>query len=322
MGGVVRYGKSKDVTIAREVLEVSPKLIRVDYVFRNLASPRTRSEPLTMGFPLPLYYGPVPYYEHGGEPPAFSVLVEGRSVPSKTVVRARQGKCADDSLRRDCGVDVTDRLRAIGLTDGQIAHSEKFNSPSDQEKKLTDRQRARLVRDGLLRDDGTEFADWTADLTYVWQLSMIPGQAVNVRHEYAPFVNGGSYAYDATEEMLRKKYCASDAQIETWKRMVKMSPTSPYGVAATQGLRVEYILTTANTWAAPIGEFVLRLKKSRPDEMVLLCFPGKFRKTDPLTFEVKLEGFRPETDLRVLFLGGAESESYFSDHVRPRVGAR
>jgi len=68
------------------------------------------------------------------------------------------------------------------------------------------------------------------------------------------------------------------------------------------GRRVDYILTTANSWGGPIGDFILRLKKSKPSEQVLLCFPGPFRAVDPLTLEVQLKNFEPRQELGVLFL--------------------
>lgn len=68
------------------------------------------------------------------------------------------------------------------------------------------------------------------------------------------------------------------------------------------GRRVEYILTTANSWGSPIADFTLRLKKAKPSELVLLCFPGQVRKVDPLTLEIQLKDFEPRNELRVLFL--------------------
>lgn len=315
-GGVVTFGRNLDVAIAQELLEVSARQVRVEYRFQR--RPGSRPDSVTMAFPLPLYSAELPSWEWAGEPLGFEVRVEDKPQAFKTVVRARSARCEDGSLSRHCGDDVTAQLKAAGLSDEQMAlfpGATPFREPSGQVlpvAPLTPTQRGRLRSSGLVASEGPsgerDYPNWIADVSYVWQLDLPNAAPVKVTHQYTPFGNVGSDVYDATENMLRNDYCANDAEIDAWKRMVATAP-EPYGRAAVSGRRVDYILTTANTWSGPIGDFRLRLRKSQPAELVLLCFPGKFRKLDALTVEVQLQDFQPRSELRVIFLNTLAKEA-------------
>ena len=320
MGGIVTLGKTYAVNMTKEILEVSPQKIRVDYVFeRNISHP---DKPIQVLFPLPLYGAETPSWSWFGAPRDFSVTVDSKHVPFKTAVRGRMGRCDDGTMSRQCGVDVTERLKATGLTDEQIALfpiASPFNDPQGKRlsvPSISDEQKHRLVREGLAEEEGPSeehpYPKWLADVTYVWEMAFNGRQRIEVSHQYVPFTSGGSNSYYFTEDMLRNDYCADDQLVEAWKSLVAAAPTVEGAYGPVLGSRVEYILTTANSWGGSIHDFTLRLKKSKPTELVMLCFPGKIRKVAPLTLEVKLTDFEPRNELRVLFLnvdrghGGAD----------------
>lgn len=310
LGGVVTLGHTYAVEMSREVLEVSPDKIRVDYVFKRNSSHGDKGIPVL--FPLPLYQAETPSWSWAGAPEGFSVTVDGKPRPFKTVVKGRIGRCADFTRDRNCGTDVTDSLKAAGLSDAQIAlypaASPFFDSKGVRPRvpKLTEAQTKQLLRQGLVEEEGPSderpYPTWLADVTYVWEMAFNGRTTIDVSHQYAPFTSGGSESYFFTEDMLRNDYCADDQLIEAWKKLSAAAAPVEGSYGPLRGQRIEYILTTANSWGGYIEDFTLRLKKGKPQELVLLCFPGKFRKVDPLTLEVKLKNFHPRNELRVLFL--------------------
>lgn len=303
-------GKTYAVSMRKEVLEVSPLKIKVDYVFERNISLLAADKSVPVIFPLPLYGAQTPSLSWAGAPQDFSVTVNGARQPFKTVVRARAGACEDGTLHRQCTSDVTQTLKAAGLTDEQIAlfpGASPFSASLERVPivpPLTEAQKQQLTRDKLLAQEGyiSPYPIWVADVTYVWDMTFNGRKSIDVSHEYVPFTSGGSNSYAFTEHLLRNDYCADDVMIAAWQKLVASAPPNPTGFGPVPGRRVEYILTTANSWGGPIADFTLRLKKSAPSQLVLLCFPGKMRPVDPLTLEIKLKDFEPRNELRVLFL--------------------
>ena len=106
--GGISVGKTDAVAMKKEVLTVSPDLIKVEYEFVNESKADVEE---TIIFPLPPYeagYHPSPTYY--GQPKQFSIEVDGQRRDYQTVLLAKLD-----------GKDVTARLKALGLTDKQVA---------------------------------------------------------------------------------------------------------------------------------------------------------------------------------------------------------
>ncbi|MBB5370716.1 MULTISPECIES: DUF4424 family protein [unclassified Janthinobacterium] len=270
-GGIV-FGKTDAVAMKKEVLSVSADLIKVDYEFLNESGKDVEE---TIFFPLPEYaagyHGSPTYY---GQPQQFSVEVDGK--------------------------DVTARLRALGLTDPQIAY---FPSHTPFDKKiapLSESQRAAMIKEGLLGQlyDEEWVPAWTVKVIYLWQQKFPAGKVVWVRHQYAPFVAAGSAAtYLGDDKEFEKKYCTDQGFQKTWQRLAARAGEN----GVVNAVAVSYILTTGNTWKNGIEDFTLNLIKGKPDELVSLCFPGTFTRINPTTLQVRLRHFRPRQDLDVYF---------------------
>lgn len=311
LGGIVALGKTSSVFMAKEVLEVSTKAIRVDYVFERRSL--KYDGVIQMLFPLPLYSADQPTWSWAGAPRDFSVTVDGKPQPFRSVVKARVGRCENGIENRQCGHDVTKTLQAAGLSDTQIAlypNASPFMPGKDGVPKvpgLTDSQKQTLRQGSLLNKVGPsgeqDYPTWLADVSYLWELAFNDRKQVEVSHQYVPFTSGGSGSIVDDEDTMRNDYCADDQLVEAWKKLRStLTPPEKLFSEAVPARRVEYILTTANSWGGPIGDFTLRLKKGKPSEVVMLCFPGKVRKVDPLTLEIRLKNFKPLNELRVLFL--------------------
>jgi hypothetical protein len=152
-------------------------------------------------------------------------------------------------------------------------------------------------------------------VNYVWLLRIPADRTVQVVHVYRPLASGGEVGWP-DEDRLRDAFCADDAFIRAWKAL---KPSLDFrGYTGVPGAVFDYALKTANTWNGPIRDFTLRLKKGSPYEIVSLCFPGTFRRVDPLTLEVHLQNFSPENDVKVYF-GGLRDHFNGPGALPPRI---
>ena len=159
--------------------------------------------------------------------------------------------------------------------------------------------RRELERHGLVdwRVDGEGEAfpewHWELEVLYYWEQVFPPDRDVVIIHEYTPIA--GKFLYSEGEPWVRKTFCTDDAFRAAARRLRTKG-------AALVGTDVEFILTTGNNWAEPIGNFRLVIDKKRPDALVSLCWKGRLRKTSPTRFEFSARDFSPREDLRVMFL--------------------
>lgn len=278
-GGLV-LSKTEDVAMVREDLDVSVERIKVRYVFRN-RSPRDVTA--TVAFPLPpLTHGdvmnaPIDLKRGEGDPNfvGFTVRVDGKALDPRLHEKAVDEK----------GRDVSDQVRRFGL-------SPNFTEPGWPDRVKADLAGAR--RAGLLIEGGGEGeveATWRFEPTFSWAQSFPAGKDVVVEHAYRPVAGSGfpskeTFCIDkGTDAAIRRMYGGSEEKVHFASR------------------DVSYVLMSAKTWAGPIGEFHLTLRKDRPDTIISVCLEG-LRKTSPTTFELTAKDYVPERDLRVVFVHG------------------
>ena len=286
-GGII-VGKTDAVAMKKEVLTVSPDLIKVEYEFVNESKADVEE---TIIFPLPAYqagYHPSPTYY--GQPQQFSIEVDGQRKDYQTVLVAKLD-----------GKDVTARLKVLGLTDKQVAYFPSFSPFDKKVEPLTATQKTALIADELLArlsDDEQWVPAWSVTVVYQWKQAFPAGKTVRVRHQYAPFVAAGPGAsYLGEGKEFEQKYCGDKAFYASWNKLARKQGESGFVNAKW----VSYILKTGNTWKNGIEDFTLNLVKGKPDELISLCFPGTFTKINPTTLQVKLRNFRPTQDLNVYF---------------------
>lgn len=283
-GGIV-FGKTDAIAMKKEVLNVSHRLISVDYEFLN-ESATDVSE--TIIFPLPPYPAVnLPSDTYYGQPADFSIMVDGQSVPFRAVVRATLD-----------GVDVTAQLHKLGLSDAQIVDHPRF-APSAAVAPPSAQQHEQMVALGLIGvGPSEEIAPlWDIQVNYVWQQKFPAGKVVRVHHAYRPFVTAGP-GQSGMDDATARRYCADAAFQKGWQRLAAANGSGGSYLNAAQ---VDYILKTGNSWKRGIEDFTLNLIKHEPSELVSLCFPGAFKKLDALTYQVRLKNFRPTQDLAVYF---------------------
>lgn len=297
-GGIV-FRKTDAIAMKKEVLNVSHKLISVDYEFVNESAQDVEE---TIVFPLPAYPAVQQMSDsYYGQPNGFSISVNGQPVKFTTRVIALLEK-----------EDVTAQLKKAGLTDAQIAFNPELASAA-KVPALTAAQEKTLAAAGLYGElsDGDQGPLWQIQVNYVWKQRFPVNQVVKVHHAYRPFYTGGPGASYMDKEVAQQ-FCADKDFFNAYNKIVTRRGNDHMRVA-----QVSYILKTGNTWKRGIEDFTLNIVKGGPGELVSLCFPGTFKKINATTYQIKVRNFQPTRDLEVYFGNIAEADVTDNTGVAP-----
>ncbi len=287
----LRLMKADNVVMKSEFLTIAPGRVHNRYVFRARSE---RPVQTLVAFPLPL----VPVGgeniilpERKGAPEDivnFRLTVDGRPVQPKIQVRALVD-----------GIDKTAILRKYDLPLFAPASPEEVDALIGKLNALPPDARRELERHGLVEwvslAEGEVFPEWHWDLKvlYYWEQVFPPDRDVVITHEYTPIA--GKFFYTEMDPWIRETFCTDHAFRAAARRLGDEE-------APPVGTHVKFILTTANSWAEPIGYFRLVIDKKRPDALVSLCWRGELRRISPTRFEFTAHDFSPRQDLNVMFL--------------------
>lgn len=293
--GGLELTTSEDITMADEALYLSPKEVRVRYVFRNESDHDITT---TVAFPLPdvdqsddgeMVFLPV---EGHGNFVDFQVAIDGHSI---------QPKLEQKAIAAD-GTDVTATLAKAGLP-----ADAKLPGWGAKVRALPDATRQQLLRHGIIESDdpGNRSASlspaWKLRTVFHWEQTFPAGKAINVEHRYKPIVGGVSIFADEGQFNDYGGYCLDERGKAGVRRLLKQaraaSQADPQKPSGLSPLEVGYILTTGANWKGPIGNFHLTIDKERPDAILSLCMDG-LTKTGPTTFEMTQTNFMPKKDIR------------------------
>lgn len=260
--------KQDSIRMRKEVLDISESSVQVEYEFVNTASKDTT---VSITFPMPArYFGTADHSQIRD----FRLLVDGTPTPTEHRVVVLLG----DSL------DITDRIRKLGWTETDIG---QFLETGDQPEGKKPLPRKWLDKEGQAR--------FTVNDHHIWSQTFPAGKTVSIRHSYRPSLTSGvPYPVDELVETYGKSSCIGSS---TRARMKSLE-----GRGGVFWSRLEYILTTANNWQGPIGDFTLRVHKRTPGQIVSLCMDGTPEKTDAKTFEFHATEFHPVHNLDLLFV--------------------
>lgn len=301
-GGLVPQ-KSTTISMESEDLEISVRGITVKYVFRNNGD---RDVDAIVAFPLPELDGSQVYNEPVELPfkdqlnfVGFEVFVQDQEISPRLEVRAfRDGK------------EISARLHSEGLPLSVIDPG-----LAKAVSQLPEARLAALEKDGLVQfNDWSDslngpwhrdyWGDWQTRLRFYWTQHFRAGKTVEVRHEYKPVVGGGYLVDNGYADDL-KEYCLTDdEQLRLVKDMVRKDPER-YKKEGSDTVfwekEIEFILTTAKYWSGPIGTFHLTVVADSPEDIVRTCMQG-LKRSGPTRYELTLENFRPDSDLKLLIL--------------------
>lgn len=300
--GGLEYTRSDEISMEEETLYISPRQVRVDYVYRNASD---RPVETYVAFPMPdIGGGPEENMDAGDTESdnflGFTVTQDGAKIEPLLQQRVYVGH-----------LDMTDVVRDAGVA---------MNPRSDSARQALMKLPPATIDDWLTRglivpdiyDDGSgekkEYSPvWTLKSAFYWKTTFAPGKDIHVAHSYRPSVGGtvattfldeNDQAKGERYEEYRRKYCIDDAFARIARKSVEaMRNGEPHLVENW----ISYILTTGGNWYGPIKKFSLVVDKGEPDNFVSFCGDG-VKKTGPTTFEMTATDFSPRKDLDILLL--------------------
>lgn len=300
--GGLEYTRSDSVSMEEEKLFISPKQVRVDYVFRNAADKPVETY---VAFPMPDIAG-------GPEQNVDAGDVESDNFLGFTV--EQDGNAIEPLLQQRvyvANIDMTDVVSAAGVA---------MNPQSRKAREAIVKLPAETIEDWLTRglvipdiyDDGTgekkEYSPmWTLKSVYYWKTRFAAAKDIRVSHTYRPSV-GGTVATTFLDENdepkgdrfedYKRKFCIDDAFVKLARKSnAAMRAGEPYLVENW----ISYVLSTGANWYGPIKKFTLVIDKGEGDNFVSFCGDG-VKKIGPTTFEMTRDDFSPEKDLDILLL--------------------
>lgn len=292
--GGVEFKKNKDISIKKQILEISENAIRVEYVIKN-QSDKLVSEN---------FYFPLPYMKFDSGCVSnnqmwtknFSITVDGSEVMLFRAARARLKS----------GADVYDKLGNLGFLDDEIAffrgvHVNCENMSVQLAGKFANSQEI-LRREGLLNAGSLPM--WESSIVYYWEQSLSPHEQISVVQEYVPHLIQGLGVLDFNspglwEQYMEKNFCMTKGTLNKTKEIIKRT-TTYYGKGVKYA-GIEFSFGTDSNWHNIIEDFSLILRKRNENQIVSLCFDGNFKKKDQVTLVSNMKKFSPQQSIRLVF---------------------
>ena len=280
-----------DIEIAREDLYISPDLVAIRYVFRNISEEPVR---ILVAFPLPdIDMADLFEVDVGIPSPQAANFVD-----FQTSVNGEPVAVTVEQRAISQGLDQTERLAAHGIPLNPFAPE-----TAAALDRLDEETREAFRKLGIAyayepHDPLMPF--WTLRTVFYWEQEFPPKTETIVEHGYRPVVGAGffgTYLFDTEDpDGFIETYCI-DQPTQTGIRKRIAETGGDYLIEH----RLSYILTTARNWQGPIGDFRLVIDKAGPRWLVSLCLDG-LKKIAPTQFEFTATDYVPERDLKVLFL--------------------
>jgi hypothetical protein len=313
----LQFDRTAAVQMLSEDLYVSVAKIKVAYVFRNSGGEDVTGEVI---FPLPpidlasLQESDFAIPREKLDRPNvvnFTAAVDGKPLAVQSDRIAVVQPPYDEKRPVSAGYtapgrDVTAELRRHG-----IPLTLDPDTATAAIGALPQAARADLAAQGIIYLDGDAVMPaWSVIERFHWTQTFPAGRDVAIEHSYDGAFPGGIFVWseptepESYQQELISKYCIDEGTQKAIKGALAPSGDGAYwnGMA----YYVDYVLTTANTWAGPIGRFKLTLDKGNPKNVVTLCVDG-IRKTGPTTFVVEKADFAPASDLSILVIPSVDT---------------
>lgn len=322
LGGIAATGltftHTDAVEMRQEELFISPDLIRVDTLFRNITDQDVTGEII---FPLPplkleaigFFHFNLPEQRSRENLVNFSATVDGTPVDVKidpvAVIEPpwEEGR-AVSTLYDTPGRDVTALLEALG-----VPVSLDLDAVREALQNLSPEDRATAEAEGLVAPNGI-VPRWSVLFRYHWTQTFPAGARLRIHQEYENRPPAADFLWGAPGRMpdwlvsdqaaLREEYCIDDEMAATI--LARLMPGeeisfSHSGYVYGAAYYWYYVLRTANSWAGPIGRFRLILDRGSPVNLLATC-AGEMQQVDMNTFVIEKAGFSPDKDLSILLI--------------------
>ncbi|MCM5556907.1 DUF4424 domain-containing protein [Pleomorphomonas sp. JP5] len=302
--GGLTFVYAENVQMQSEDLYISPKEVRVDYVFHNDSD---RDRTTVVAFPMPDIEGSGDFMVSVPNPESdnfmnFSVTIDDQPVTPEI---DRHAFAVD--------VDVTELLKKHDIPLLPFGAT-----TTDALAALPKQTIADWIERGIVipmeYDDGggwtTEYVPvWRLKTTYWWRTTFPAGRDLRVAHSYTPSVGiTAGLAFIGPDEnnpfagedfeRERQRYCFDDGFIRAVAKRLDAAQTAN---SYLQESWISYVLTTGANWGGTIGRFHLTVDKGDTETLVSFCGNG-VKKTGPTTFELTATDFYPERNIDIALI--------------------
>jgi hypothetical protein len=285
--GGLQFQQTDEVRMEREELYLSPREVRVSYVFRNLTDHGVH---MTVAFPMPdVDVGEMVEAPHEFHPSSrdgdifdFHVEVNGLEIVSDLDARAYRADQPDKEVTA-----ILKESRMPLLSEPGVSGQYKADTKA-------------LVAAGLMSEDqsGNLRLNWIVKANFHWRQIFPAGQTTRITHRYKPVIgfywSGNEISVD---DRNLSDVCPDKAFVDALKAL---PVTPPDHLAAYE--TVQYILKTGANWAGPIGRFRLEINKARADLVSLCPIRGLKLERRGQSFVAEAAQYVPTTDIRLLFV--------------------
>jgi hypothetical protein len=306
--GGIQLRREPRVAMLKEKLTIGIQKVTVEYQFLNETNQDVDTE---IAFPIPTY---ALTFSAGGirRFNDFKVWVEGKEL-----------KYEIDAKAKLKGRDYTGTLQRFKVDVASLGHYNDSQDFSADFRKLTPGQKQTLMDHGLF-DPEDHSPQWSVEKIYHWRQIFPAHKLVHVRHDYEP---GVGFRYVETSFLNRT---ARNAEVQ---RIKSTREQDTHGIAelasvidstcmdhsleesliregngataVDKGLIrmmwVDYILTTANNWKMPIGQFELVVEGNLQVLRTSLCWDEKLQREDATHLSTVVKNFVPRKELRIGF---------------------
>jgi hypothetical protein len=297
-GGIIVMKREPRITMAKEVLQISPSKIVVDYDFRNNSDQDITTK---VAFPVPPYTweGMIDAYFVDASFDDFKLSIDGQPVAFATEMRAYVA-----------GHEITSLLKAEHIDIASFGHTstkEGYDSPSADFDHANAHSRARLLAAGAFKDGSP---NWRIVKKYYWTQAFPAHKLVHIEHQYTPVLGGSNTIGDPTVYQGKDavpEYAEScpDPSLRTTLSKIWNKPRGDFDGSPLWINYVNFILTTANTWKTPIEDFTLIVERPTDPKhktWVSFCWDGPVTQIDPDHFSAHISGLVPKKELQIGFI--------------------
>ncbi len=307
-GGLVPV-KSTEIVLQSEELDISLHQVKVRYTFRNASDHEIEA---VVAFPLPeinggdLFHVPTVFPFSGSVnfvdfkveqlwPAAGSGSASWKREPVPTEIAVRAFHDNDD---------ITEKLRELGLPISVL--DSRMDSSINA---LPPKTREALVKDEIVgMEEGTGvdktkrqlyYPWWSNHVQFYWKQHFAANALTVLEQTYIPVVGGGYIVKGGSGTADLRPFCVAPRQKQRIATLLSGMPED--GSAGLLEREVKYILTTANNWSGPIGEFRLSIHTDSPQDVLVSCMPG-LAPSSPTEYRVTRSNFHPDHELDVMIV--------------------
>jgi hypothetical protein len=305
-GLVVR--NEKDIQIEREELSIRRTRIEVSYVFKNDTDNNIVTE---VGFPIPPHQldssGIITYPIYDD----LKIEVDGLPIHRGEITHAiADGKDVTTVLER-LNISIKDFGKNSSQKKGFYWFGPYFNSlGKNEQKELIDSGLAKidLASEAFRGEKRFYYPAWSVETTYHWTQAFPAKSKTSTKITYTPNPSQSSN-FDVERELISGRKTADLHKADPAELFCLNDELVKWEKARDSRLEadsVDYILTTANHWKKPIGEFNLVIESdptTRYNERASTCFESeRLHKIDETRYEATIKDFVPKGEISVFFL--------------------